>query len=151
MKNNKVRDERVISATRKIQSDGFQILVLILMVSTLFQQIFLQAPFSQYAVEFFCWIGCGLYILVRHFIMGIDIWGSEQRSNKMILKSVLFSGMLSVLLLVFLYGENSTNNLLIFFVCFIAFNFLFQYFIRYINRKKQKQITVTMSKNEMDE
>lgn len=54
MKNIKNQDERVISQRRKIQSDGFQFLIYALFLSVLIQQIFLQAPPSQYMAELLC-------------------------------------------------------------------------------------------------
>lgn len=53
MKKSKMNDERVVSQRRKIQSDAYQILVYCLLISVLIQQFIMNAPFEQFAVEFF--------------------------------------------------------------------------------------------------
>lgn len=59
MKNNKIQDERILLERRKIQSEAYEWLVVGLMISIIVQQFFMNAPFAQYAVEFFALIGCG--------------------------------------------------------------------------------------------
>ena len=149
MKNNKMQDERIILARRKIQSDAYQFLVYILIISILVQQFFLNAPFSQFAVEFFCLIGCGLYMIIRHLTAGIDIWNSKLQNHKNLFISVVISGIVSVVLFAFFSGEDNLINLILFFVCFTVANFFMYTFMRLINNKKQKDIDDKLNDDEM--
>ena len=52
MKNQTIRDERVISQRRKVSSEADGILMFALLASILLQQFVMNAPFKQYAAEF---------------------------------------------------------------------------------------------------
>lgn len=82
MKNNNIQDERILLQRRRIQSDAYQILIYCLLISIIIQQFILKVPFSQFAVEFFCITGMGLYMIIRHLTSGIDIWNSTQSNIK---------------------------------------------------------------------
>lgn len=150
MKNDRIQDERIVLTRRKIQSDAYQVLVCILVISIIVQQFFLNAPFSQFAVEFFCLIGCGIYMTIRHLMAGIDIWSPKEKSSKSLLISILTSGVISVILLAFLSGEDNIENLVLFFVCFTVFSFIIHTLMRFINKKKQESIDNKMNKDEMN-
>lgn len=150
MKNDRIQDERIVLTRRKIQSDAYQVLVCILVISIIVQQFFLNAPFSQFAVEFFCLIGCGIYMTIRHLTAGIDIWSTKEKSSKNLLISILTSGVISVILLAFLSGEDNIENLVLFFVCFTVFSFIIHTLMRFINKKKQESIDTKMNKDEMN-
>ncbi len=150
MKNDRIQDERIVLTRRKIQSDAYQVLVCILVISIIVQQFFLNAPFSQFAVEFFCLIGSGIYMTIRHLTAGIDIWSSKEKSSKSLLISILTSGVISVILLAFLSGEDNIENLVLFFVCFTVFSFIIHTLMRFINKKKQESIDNKMNKDEMN-
>ena len=47
MKNNQIQDERIILERRTIQSRAYAWLVIILLISVLVQQFFMNAPFEQ--------------------------------------------------------------------------------------------------------
>lgn len=68
-----IEDERIAAQRRKIQSDACGILLIVLLVSTLVQQYVFDAPFSQYAVEFVCFVGASIYIVIRNIISGNDL------------------------------------------------------------------------------
>ena len=68
------KDERVISAKRKIQSDGFSIVWFLLLISVLVQQYVFKAPFSQYVVEMVIWLTMSVYILILNIAKGNDIY-----------------------------------------------------------------------------
>lgn len=151
MKENRIMDERIISTRRKIQSDGYQILVYVLLLSVFVQQFFLHAPFSQFAVEFFCLIGCGAYNIICNFSSGIDIWNSEKRTKKNIFVHVLISGVLAVIILACFSGESRMDNLLLFLVCFVIFNFAFQLLMNRMNKRRQEQINGKLEEDEKTE
>lgn len=151
MKNNKIQDERILLARRKIQSQAYVWLVYALMISIIVQQFFMKAPFAQYAVEFFTLIGCGLYISVRHFKEGVDIWNSKGNGRKKMLLSTIVSGVVSVILFAFLSGIYDMKTLTSYFVSFVIFFFVFRSFIIAINKKKQQAIEDKLSEDEMNE
>jgi exosortase/archaeosortase len=151
MKNNKIQDERILLARRKIQSQAYGWLVYALMISIIVQQFFMKAPFAQYAVEFFTLIGCGLYISVRHFKEGVDIWNSKGNGRKKMLLSTIVSGVVSVILFAFLSGIYDMKTLTSYFVSFVIFFFVFRSFIIAINKKKQQAIEDKLSEDEMNE
>ncbi|MEG2789800.1 MAG: DUF6773 family protein [Romboutsia sp.] len=152
MKNIKNKDERVIAQRRKIQSDGFQLLIYGLLLSVLVQQVFLQAPPSQYMAELLCLIGAGFYNLIRNLNLGNNIFGDDSDSSKSIFKNALFSGVGSVIFAALLTGEKNIGNLL---SCFLTFTVVFcgmTYLLYYISKKKQDEIKreLDIDENEID-
>ena len=131
MKNNKIQDERILLLRRKIQSETYGWLVWVLMISIIVQQFFMKAPIAQYAVEFFALIGCGLYISIRHFREGIDIWNSKDNGKKKMLLNIIVSGIASVILFAFLSGTYDIKYLTSYFVSFVIFFFLFRLHITF--------------------
>ncbi|MEK4295199.1 MULTISPECIES: DUF6773 family protein [Paenibacillus] len=140
MKKSKMNDERVVSQRRKIQSDAYQILVYCLLISVLIQQFIMNAPFEQFAVEFFCLIGSGIYITIRHLSVGVDIWDSQRHTNKKLLINSIISGGICVSLLIVLAGERNVWSIILIFVSFIIVYFLTHLVLRNINKKRQQQI-----------
>lgn len=149
MKNNKIQDERILLARRKIQSDAYGWLVWVLMISIIVQQFFMNAPFSQYAVEFFALIGCGLYVSIRHFKEGIDIFSPKGDGKKKLLLTTIISGVVSVILFALLSGKYDIKTLTSYFVSFVLFFFVFRSAIIFINKKKQQ--TIENKLNEVNE
>lgn len=150
MKNN-IQDERVLSERRKIQSRGYAWIVMILLVSIVVQQFFMQAPFAQYAVEFFILIGCGLYNVICNYQKGIDIWNPQGDGKKQILLRTVISGVLSVALFAVLSGNFQIDNLAIYFISFVAFFFITRIIMIELNRKKQKSIDATLNDDDTDD
>ncbi|WP_339315414.1 DUF6773 family protein [Paenibacillus sp. FSL R10-2734] len=146
MRNSRVNDERIVSQRRKIQSDAFQILVYCLLISILIQQFIMNAPFAQFAVEFFCLIGIGIYITIRHLSDGVDI--SQSHSNKRLVLNSIVSGGICVSLMVFLAGERNVWNLILIFVAFTIVYFLAHFVLRNINKRRQKQIDDELGSDE---
>jgi exosortase/archaeosortase len=131
MKNNKIQDERILLLRRKIQSEAYGWLVWVLMISIIVQQFFMKAPIAQYAVEFLALIGCGLYILIRNFKEGIDIWSPKSDGKKKLLITTIVSGVASVILFAFLSGTYDIKYLTSYFVSFVIFFFLFRLHITF--------------------
>ncbi|MNO71836.1 hypothetical protein D3C76_627610 [compost metagenome] len=150
MKKSKIDDERIVSQRRKIQSDAYQILVYGLMISILIQQFIMNAPFTQFAVEFFCLIGIGMYITIRHLSDGVDIRNSPSQTNKRLLIKSITSGGICVSLLIILAGERKVWNMILIFVAVTIAYFLSHSVLRNINKKRQKQIDDELSADDME-
>lgn len=150
MKNVKNQDERVLTQRRKIQSDGFQLLIYVLIISVVVQQFFLQTPPSQYMVELLCVVGAGFYNIIRNLNIGNNLYGDDSNSGKRLLKNALFSGVGSVILIVILTGEKNIGDIL---SCAITFAITFgcmTYFIYYISKRKQDKIKRELDMDEDD-
>lgn len=150
MKNNKIQDERILLERRKIQSEAYGWLVIGLMISIIVQQFFMNAPFAQYAVEFFALIGCGVFISIRHFKKGIDIWNPNGEGKKKLLLQTVVSGIASVILFAILSGQYDIKNLALYFVTFVLFFFVFRSVMITITKKKQQVIDNKLNEDNVD-
>lgn len=92
MKKNTMIDERALSQKQKVGSEAASLLFIALLISLVYQQFVLDAPFSQYAAEFFCFFGASLYILVRSLILGNDFYTGKKKNKKWLLISSLVGG-----------------------------------------------------------
>lgn len=150
MKNIRNQDERVLTQRRRVQSDGFQLLIYALLISVVVQQFLFQAPPSQYMVEFLCVVGAGIYTTVRNFNLGNDISNFGQLNIKYIIKTTIWGGGISCLVFVILSGEKNISDILINFVIFaIAYGGM-AYLFYYLNKKKQAKIEEDLDKDEDD-
>lgn len=140
MKNVKNKDERVIAQRRKIQSDGFQLLIYALLLSVVVQQIFLQSPPSQYMAELLCLIGAGFYSLIRNLNLGNNVFGDDSDSSKSIFKNALLYGLGSVVFAALLTCEKNIGYLLSYFLTFTIVFSGINYLFNYISKKKQDKI-----------
>lgn len=150
MKSNAIQDERILFERRKIQSKAYSWLVFGLMISILIQQFFMNAPFAQYAVEFFALIGCGLFISIQHFKEGIDIWNPNGDTNKKILLNTVVSGIVSVILFSVLSGQYDIKNLALYFISFVLFFFVFRSAMISLNKKKQQLIDNKLNEDDIE-
>lgn len=150
MNNNKIQDERILLERRKIQSEAYGLLVTGLMISIIVQQFYMKAPFAQYAVEFFALIAGGLFISIRHFKNGIDIWNPNGESKKKLLLNTVITGIASVILLAILSGQYYIKNLALYFVSFVIFLFIFRSAMITINKKKQQVIDNKLNEDDVD-
>ncbi|MGL5651646.1 MAG: DUF6773 family protein [Paraclostridium sp.] len=150
MKSVQNQDERVISQRRKIQSDGFQLLIYALFLSVLIQQIFLQAPPSQYIAELLCLIGAGFYNIIRNLNIGNNLFGDDSNSRKRLLKNTIFSGVGSVILVAIITGETNIWNLLISGLTFAVTFGGMTYFFYYASKRKQDKIKRDLDIDEDD-
>jgi len=129
-----ITDERVLIEKIKIQSEAFQILIYGLLISLLIQKFFLNASFSQYAVELICVIIIMVYVMIRNVMIGNDIYPKEK-----IIVNSLVSGIIGTVILAILAGLK-IMQLIIFFGCYTLAYFIISLVINYINTKRQKQI-----------
>ncbi len=92
MKKNKVTDERVVAVKRKIQSDAFGVIWLLLLVSVLIQQQVYGAPLSQYMVEIVLFTAMSFYIIIANILKGNDLYPSKIQGHKLIVIQSLVIG-----------------------------------------------------------
>ncbi len=150
MKNIKNQDERVISQRRKIQSDGYQLLVYALLISVLVQQFFLQAPLSQYIVEFLCLVGIGFYNLICNMRIGNNLYGEDKDSGKKIIKNTLLGGIFYIVIFVILSGEKDTKSIITSYLTFIIGFGGINYLLYYFSKRKQDKIEKELDMDEDD-
>lgn len=150
MKNINNQDERILTQRRRIQSDGFQLLIYALLISVAVQQFLLQAPPSQYIVEFLCVVGAGIYTTVRNFNLGNDISNNGSLNPKYILRTTIMGGSISCLVIIVLSGEKNIGSILINFIIFaIAYGGI-SYLYYYLNKRKQAKIEEDLDMDEDD-
>ena len=150
MKNKIVHDERVVNQIRTIQSEAYIILTVILFLSVFIQQIFWNAPFKQYAVEFFCVIGITIYTTIKSLISGINLEGSHGKTNALI---IIFGVGIFVTTLqgtknFITYSDLYQNDgiqyflavLVILFISSSLFTGILILILNYLNKKRQKHI-----------
>ena len=162
MKKRNSQDERVVAQRRKIQSDGFVIIFFVLLISLIVQSVFLNLPFEQYAVEFICFFGMSVYLLVRNMVFGNNLFGDNKRTNAIPIINSLVTGIISTAIHGVLnytrYVENYENNiglfiasLVIFFVSVSVSVFIVLSFLVYLNKKKQTKIQKQLDEEEQVE
>lgn len=122
MKNNKMQDERVVAAKRKIQSDAFVLLQLGLLLSVLAQQLIFKAPTSQYIVEIVLFIMASIYIQARNIMLGNDLYDGATNRPKLMMISCIVCG-LTVAVCSVALGDADTRDIqssvLLFLVTFL--------------------------------
>ena len=81
MKKQNLQDERVVAQRRKINSEAYGILMIMLFGSIFVQQYLLKAPFEQYIVEIICFIGMSIYMIARYMMLGLNLYGEGRRAK----------------------------------------------------------------------
>lgn len=145
MKNN--TDERVLLNRRHIQSDGFQLLIVILFSSAFVQQVFFHAPVSQYAVELVTAIFAGLYVLIRNYQAGLPL-KSRTAGRKKRIFGLLAGAFAALLTIYFLQGERNTEFLITFFAGYFTSSIGVMFLIDYLDEKKRRRIEAAMDEEE---
>ena len=151
MKTNKTVDERVVTERRRINSEAFGIVMIVLLGSVLLQQFVFDTPFAHYAFEFICFIIASIYILVRNLMLGNNLFGENVKpKTSIIVRSVIAGLSGAVANGVYRnaqYGEASGGHLrefaasvAIVFICGTLGTLVVLYLIYALNIKKQKQI-----------
>lgn len=154
-----IEDERVLAQRRKIGNDAFQLLWFVLIISVLIQQYVFDAPFSQYCVEFICFIVSSIYILIRNIYAGNDVYGPKASSKKIIsINALVIGGSISITLTALNYEKNENlknvdlleilGSALITFIVAAAVAYLVGTFIDQTNRKKQASIEAKFDEDE---
>ena len=162
MRKRNMQDERVVAQRQKIQSDGFGIIFFVLLIALVVQTVFLDVPFEQYAVEFICFFGMCLYLLIRNIAFGNPLFGDDGRSKAMPIMNSLVTGTIAtavhgVLNYSRYSGHYQTNmglyiaSLAIFFVSVVISVYILLSLLLYLNKKKQAKIKKQLDEDEQDE
>ena len=161
MNNKMIKDERVTSVKRKIQSDGFGIVYILLLISVLVQQFVFKAPISQYVVEMVLFFAMSVYIIIFNIVKGNDLYPSNnKKSNTLIIIQSVFTGLTIALINTvqnyFQYGEVVQDTLvkhtvLVAIISFISTTvavFVLLKVLSYLNNKKQQKINSELDDDE---
>lgn len=152
MKRENMQDERVSAQQRKINSEAYSILMLVLLVSILVQQFFLNAPFEQYAAEFICFFGMSLYMIIRYMMVGLNLYGEGKSAKYLPIINSLVVGitvtMINGVLNFSKYGNHYKEDgigyfIATLFVTFISASisvFVLMSLLDHMNKKKQARI-----------
>ena len=143
-----IQDERVVSQRREIQSDAYSILTYTLLISVVVQQFFLHAPFAQFAVEFFCVIGMGIYLTIRYVSIGYDPKKLNSKSIKNQLFNSLTSGVITVVFLLVLAGMKDPVTIGWIFIISTLTSFAGNLWLQNILKRKQLKIDNELNKAE---
>lgn len=162
MKKQDMQDERILTQRRKINSEAHGILMIVLLCSMLVQQFLLNAPFEQYAVEFICFFGMSVYIIVRYMMLGLNIYGEGKRAKGIPLLNSIVTGIVATAINGVLnyskYAEHYQDNiglfiatLVVFFISVTASVFVVLSLLNYLNKQKQAKIQKQLDEDEQYE
>ena len=157
MRKKKLQDERVSLQRRKINSEAFVILMTVLLVSIPIQILLFNAPFEQFAVELVCFIVICIYLIIRHIVLGLDIFGEEKQAKRIpVTNSIaigigvtLVNGIFSYSEYAEQYQDNIGSFIAALVITFITAGvgaFIPLSFIGYLNKKKQAKIHKQLEK-----
>lgn len=162
MKKQNSQDERVVAQRRKIHSEAYSIIMITLLVSMLVQQFLLNAPFEQYFVEFICFFGMSLYMIIRYMMLGLNIYGETNRTKYTTLMNSIVTGIIVTaingVLNYIRYAEHYKGNiglfiagLAVFFISVTVSIFVVLLFVKHLNKKRQAKIQKQLDEEELDE
>ncbi|EXG87426.1 hypothetical protein K413DRAFT_4309 [Clostridium sp. ASBs410] len=163
MNKKNIQDERVVAQRRKINSEAYSILMIVLLGSILVQQFFLNAPFEQYAVEVICFFGISLYMIIRYMTLGLDIYGEGKQAKTLPFVNSVVAGIVVTTINGILnytqYAEKYKEDGIGYFIAVLAVTFIsasISTFIvlsclNYLNKKKQAKIQKQLDEKEQDE
>lgn len=146
MRNDYVKDERLIFEKRKAQSTGFELVILILNVSIIVQMFFMRANLEQYCVELFMLVGCGLYNTVLNYRCGIYNFKDTQR-KKTVFKTVVTCGV-SAVFFVLLTGDFKLNNILLFIILYLILLLTADVIVGNLVQKRQRAVEKKLDEEE---
>jgi len=162
MKRQNMQDERVVAQRRKINSEAYGILMIVLLGSILVQQFLLNAPFEQYAVEVICFLGMSIYMIVRYMTVGLNIYDEGKRAKGIPLLNSIVTGIIVTAINGVLnytkYAEHYKDNIG-FFIATLVFTFIsstISVFVvlscfKYLNNKQQAKIKKQLDEDEQAE
>ena len=163
MKKQNTQDERVVAQRRKIHSEAYSILMMVLLASILVQRFLLNASFEQYAVEFICFFGMSIYMIIRYLTFGLDIYGEGKRSIRIPLVNSMVVGItvttINGVLDYTKYAERYQEDGIGYFISVLAVTFISAAvsafavlsYLNYLNKKKQAKIENQLEQEEKDE
>ena len=160
MKKQNLQDERVVAQRRKINSEAYGILMIALLGSMLVQQFLLNAPFEQYAVEFICFFGMSLYMIIRYMTLGLNIYGEGKRAKAIPFVNSIVVGIVVTAINGVLnytqYAEQYKEDGIGYFIAVLAVTFIsatvpvfvILSYLDYLNKKKQAKIQKQLDEEE---
>jgi len=163
MKKQNLQDERVIAQRRKINSEAYGILMIALLCSILVQQFLLKAPFEQYAVEFICFFGMSLYVIIRYLTLGLNIYSEGKRAKIITFVNCIVTGIvvtsINGVLNYTQYAEKYNKDGIGYFIAVLAVTFISATVLafvvlsclHYLNKKEQAKIKKQLDEKEQDE
>ncbi|MEY8353558.1 DUF6773 family protein [Lachnospiraceae bacterium 54-53] len=163
MKKQNMQDERILTQHRKINSEAYGILMIMLFASIFVQQFLLNAPFEQYAVEVICFFGISFYMIIRYMMLGLNIYGETKRAkgipfmNSIVTGAAVtaINGVLNYSKFAEQYKEDGIGYfiavLAVTFISATISSFIVLSFLDYLNNKKQAKIQKQLDEDEQDE
>lgn len=163
MKRQNMQDERLSAQRRKINSEAYGILMIVLLASILVQQFLINAPFEQYAVEFICFFGMSIFIIVRYMTLGLNIFGEGKRAKNISLMNGLVAGItvtaINGVLNYTRYAEQYKEDGIGFFIATLVVTFISATVfvfgllscLNYLNKKRQSRIQKQLDEDEENE
>jgi len=162
MKKQNSHDERVITQRRKVNSEAFGILMIVLIASIFVQEFLLNAPLEQYVVELICFMGMSLYMIIRYVVLGVNIYDDEKPAKSIPLVISIVVGIVVTAINGVLnhsqYSEHYATDGIGFFIAALVFTFIsssiFTFAVlslmSYLNKKKQAQIQKQLDEDELE-
>lgn len=147
------QDERIVAQKRKIASDGFSLLLLVLWLSVPVQQFVFEAPPAQYAFEFICAIVFSYYIVLRNLRVGNNLFPRDTRRLKLTTSLVMAATIAGVnsFLAFRRAGEFSraASSMLVSFLAAFATSFALISLLYAYNQRRQRQIQRQLDEDEL--
>ncbi len=155
-----MQDERILTQRRKINSEAYGILMIVLLASILIQQSLLKSPFEQYAVEFICFFGISFYVLIRYMMLGLNLYGETKRAKVIpLVNSIVMGIVVTAINGVLNYSEHAAQYkadgigyfiavLAVTFICATIISFIVLSFFGYLNNKRQAKILKRLDEDE---
>ncbi|WP_250673290.1 DUF6773 family protein (plasmid) [Paraclostridium ghonii] len=81
MKNNQLIDERVLNQQRKIISEAYILVIILLLGSMLVKQFILHLEPKEYLIEAIAFFGSSFYMLIRNILCGNNILFQSKSLN----------------------------------------------------------------------
>ena len=85
----KVKDERIVQATNKILSEGYFVIVLLLIVSIVVKTYVMGEPFIHYVTEICAIIVSTIYIVIRSMLTGNNLMDTSKRNKILTVLAIL--------------------------------------------------------------
>ncbi len=162
MKNKNLQDERILSQHRKVYSEAYFISIILLIISLGLQQLLFNASLEQYAAELICILIPAVYIIIRHIILGLDLYSDKQHKKRILLLYSLLAGFMVTILngirnyinYADVYKRNGIGYFIaVLFITFIsaaALVFIILSCLNYLSIRKQEKIQKQFDENEQD-
>lgn len=134
-----------------------------LICSMLVQQFLLNTPFEQYAVEFICFFGISLYMIIRYMALGLNIYGEGKRAKAIPFVNSIVAGIVVTAINGVLnytqYAEQYREDGIGYFIAVLAVTFISAavsvfvvlFCLNYLNKKKQAKTQKQLDEKERDE